>query len=185
MHMRYLIMLPLCLAAAACSSGEDSSAAKGEAATPATMAPGQYATDMEVKTFRSTDGTPPAVKAAVGDKSAGAGCVAAGSPPPAELFAGPDNKCTYKNSYIKEGLINASLDCTAKGVTGQVMYNVQGSYTATGFDVTVDTTTYLPGAGDFAMSRSVKGRLTGPTCAPAPAEGADGNMAAGNSAKGS
>jgi hypothetical protein len=181
--MRYLMMVPLCLAAVACSGGDDKSAAKAEAPTPATMAPGQYASDIEVKSLRSTDGTEPAVKAKAGDKSAGGGCVTAAALPPPELFAEPGDKCSYKNSYIKDGMINASLDCTSKGIDGQVMYNVTGSYTATGFDATVDTTTYLPGRGDFAMTRSVKGRLTGPTCAPAPVDGADGNSAEGNKAK--
>ena len=66
--MRYLMMVPFCLAAAACSGGaeEKKSAAP---ATPATMAAGQYATDFEVTAFRQTDNNPtPAVKAKKGDK---------------------------------------------------------------------------------------------------------------------
>jgi hypothetical protein len=174
--MRYLILVPLCLGAAACSSGEDSSAAKAATAIPASMAPGQYALEGQVTAFRSTDGRTPVVKAAVGDKSADAACVAAASPPPPEMFAGQGYTCTYKTTYIKDGMINAALGCRSKAIDGDVTMNVQGSYTAKDFDATVETSTYLPGAGDFAMTRRIKGRLTGPTCAPAEAQ--DGKAAA-------
>jgi hypothetical protein len=173
--MRYLMMLPLCLAATAC--GGEEKATNAAAAIPATMAPGQYATDIEVTAFRSTDGRTPVLKAAVGDKSAGGGCLTTGNPPP-ELFASPGHKCSYKTTYIKDGMINASLGCKADGIDGDITMNVEGSYTATGFDATVKTNTYLPGAGDFEMSRKVKGTLTGPSCAPA--VDAEGNSAAGN-----
>lgn len=171
--MRIWMPVMACLALGACSGESDEDAANkaAAAAPPAAMSPGQYATDVAVKAFRSTDGQTPAIKAKVGDKSTGAGCVAAGALPPPELFAGADDKCTYKTNYIKDGMINAALDCTTKGVTGQVQMNIQGSYTATGFEASVDTNTFLPGPGDFAETRAVKGRLTGPTCAAPPADG--------------
>jgi hypothetical protein len=169
-------MLPCCLAAAACSGGEEEAknkAAAAAAARPANMAAGQYATESEVTAFRSTDNQTPAVKAAVGDKASGAGCVTAGALPPPELFAGKDYKCSYKYSYIRDGTLNASLGCTMAGTPGEITMTVEGSYTATGFEAKLESNTYFPGTGDFTMSRKVSGRLTGPTCAPAEPDAKD------------
>jgi hypothetical protein len=48
--------------------------------------------------------------------------------------------------------------------------NVSGSYDSNSFEATVDSTSYLPGDGDFTMSRKVKGKLTPGACqAAAPA----------------
>jgi hypothetical protein len=174
--MRYLLLVPICLAAGCSGGGEDANKAAA-VATPATMPAGQYATEVEVTAFRSTDNQTPAITAKQGDKSTAAGCVTAGSPPPAALFTGEAYKCNYQSSYFKDGILNASLDCTAPKITGTITMTVQGSYTAKDFEATVETSTYLPGPGDFAMTRKVTGRLTGPTCAPAEGD-AGGNASA-------
>ena len=175
--MRYLLMVPFCLAAAACSGGGEEKKA-GPAAAPAAMPPGQYATEFEVTAFRQTDNNPvPAVKAKQGDKSTSGGCVTAGAPPPPELFTGPGYSCSYKYNFIKGGIVNASLGCTIDGKPGDVTMTVQGSYDADSFEGVLETNTYFPGNGDFAMSRKITGKLTGPTCAPA--AGTDGNSSAG------
>ena len=175
--MRYLLMVPFCLAAAACSGGGEEKKA-GPAAAPAAMPPGQYATEFEVTAFRQTDNNPvPAVKAKQGDKSSGSGCVTAGSTPPPELFVGEGYECSYKYNFIKNGTLNASMGCTIDGKPGDVTMTLQGSYDADSFEGVLETNTYFPGNGDFAMSRKITGKLTGPTCAPA--EGADGNSSAG------
>jgi hypothetical protein len=45
------------------------------------------------------------------------------------------------------------------------MLSVQGTQTGTSFEGTVDTITYLPGSGDFEMSRKMSGRKTAAACA--------------------
>jgi hypothetical protein len=171
--MRALIIAPLCLAVAACGGGGEEK--KKEEAAAATMAAGQWETTYEVTSMRSADKTEPALKAAVGDKETGAACIEAGketAPEPA-LFAGPGNKCSYKNSYIRNGRITASLSCRRSGVEGELMMTVEGKYTGTTFEGTVSTQSYLPGRGDFEMSRKMSGRQTGATCqAAAPAKSA-------------
>jgi hypothetical protein len=170
--MRASIMIPFFLALAACS-GDGGADKSGEAVAPASFPAGQWQARWEVTAMRSTDGNIPAVKAKVGDKEEGAGCVqpAATDRPDPALFSGPGYQCTYQSSYIKDGMLTAALTCTRKGVTGQMGMNIQGSYTANSFDGVVDTTTFLPGPGDFAMSRKVSGRRVGPSCAPAPDAG--------------
>jgi hypothetical protein len=183
--MRTLLIVPLCLAAAACSGGDDGT--NQAAAAPTTLPAGTWQASFEVKKFASADKTTPALKAKEGDKEQDSSCVpeAQRAQPAPELFAGAGYACTYQNSYIKDGMINATIQCTRPELKGQINMAVQGSYTADSFEATVDSTSYLPGTGDFTMSRKVKGKLTPGACQPAAAAGADGNSAAaagGNSA---
>ena len=169
--MRILTIAPLCLAVAACGGGGEEKKKK-EAAPAAAMAAGQWETSFEVAAMRSTDKTEPALKAAVGDKETGAACIEAGkeATPDTALFAGPGHKCSYKNTYIRNGRITASLGCTRKGIEGELVMSVDGKSTATTFEGTVSTSSFLPGRGDFEMSRKVTGRQTGPTCQAAAPE---------------
>jgi hypothetical protein len=166
--MRLLVIVPLCAAAAACSEGGDSGGNEA-AAAPATIPAGTWNSEFEVKSFRSADKTTPALKAKEGDKEKASSCVpeAQRAQPPADLFAGSGYSCTYSNSYIKDGTINASLACTRPELKGQVNMQVSGTYTADAFEANVDSTSYLPGDGDFTMSRHVKGKVTPGACQPA------------------
>ncbi|HEX8573513.1 MAG TPA: DUF3617 family protein [Allosphingosinicella sp.] len=164
--MRGLIIVPLFLAAA-CSGGEE---AKIEEAA-ATMQAGQWEVSSEVTAFRSTDKATPALKAAVGDKSAAPACIEAGKEgkPPAGMFAGAGYECDYKDSYIRSGRITATLECERDALEGKIFMTVEGSYKGDSFEGTSSSTSYLSGEGDFAMNSKFSGRRTGPTCA-APAE---------------
>ncbi|TFI57448.1 DUF3617 family protein [Sphingomonas parva] len=170
--MRGLMLASLCLVAA-CSGGEEKKA-EDTAAAPAAPGAGQWETTFETTAFRSTDGKTPAVKAAVGDKVTGAACVAAGeeSKPAPALLVGEGYDCTYSTSYIKEGRVNAQLSCKREGVSGDIQMSVSGTSTADSFEGTVDTNSYLPGDGDFSMSRKVVAKRTGPACQAAPAKAA-------------
>jgi hypothetical protein len=174
--MRYLVMLPLCAVLAAC--GGEQAAEKKAQEQAATMAAGQWETASEVTGMRSTDKTEPVVKAAAGDKATHLTCIteAEKAKPSPALFAGEGYSCKHDaGTYIRGGRIVASLSCTKAGVDGQIMMQVDGSYKGDSFEGRVKTTTYLPGRGDFEMTRKITGRKTGDTCA-APA--ADGNSAA-------
>ena len=161
----------LLLLIAGCSEGGGGEQKKAEE-VPATMEAGQWETGFELSSIRSVDKMTPAVKGAVGDKETAKVFIAEAdrAEPPTELFSGAGYQCCYKSSYIKNGRINASLDCKREGVSGQFLMSVSGSYTKDAFDGTVGTTTYLPGAGDFEMNRKISGRRSGPACeAPAKA----------------
>ena len=163
--MRNLNILCVCLLASCSGGGGEEK--KAEAAAAANMEAGQWETAFEVRSIRSTDKTEPALKAVAGDKETGSACIAAGSEAsrPGELFAGPGYTCQTQNAYNRNGRINMQLKCSKSGISGDLMLSVQGTYTGTSFEGTVDTTTYLPGRGDFEMSRKMSGRKTGPACA--------------------
>jgi len=178
--MRALMIVPLCLAAAACSGGEgDNKQAAAEA--PQTLPAGTWQTKFEVKSFTSVDKTTPGLKAKEGDKEEASACVteAERAKPAPELFAGNGYTCTYSNSYLRGGMINASMSCTRPELKGQINMTVSGSYDADSFEAQVDGTSYLPGPGDFRMSRKVEGKLTPGACQPA-----SGPAAAGKGGKG-
>ena len=166
--MRNLTILSACLLAACGGAPEEKKAAE-ETQAAANMEAGQWETSFELTAIRSTDKTEPALKAAVGDKETGSACVPAGSEasPPGELFAGPDYTCTTQNSYVRNGRVNMSLKCSRPGISGDIMHTVQASSTGTTLEGTVDTISYLPGRGDFAMARKITGRKTGAECAAA------------------
>ena len=180
--MRALILVPL-IAVAACS-GEGGEKKEATAAKPASFPAGQWQADFEVQNIQSVDKTEPALAAKAGDKETVTACATEGAGPPPELLAGPGYQCQTKNSYVRNGRINVSLDCDREGIDGDLMMTVAGSYTADTIEGSVKTTTYLPGRGDFEMSRKFSGRRTAETCTPAAADGEGGNAAAGNAAGG-
>lgn len=163
--MRSLMIVPLCLLVAACSEGE---APKAEVAIADNLEPGLWEATSEVTAFRSTDKSTPAVQAAVGDKSTVQACVteADKATPPVSLFAGEGYDCKYATDYLRGGRINHSLECTRKDVTGSIPMQVEGTYRGDAFEGNVTTQTYLPGTGDFAMTRKITARRTAPSCPP-------------------
>lgn len=165
--MRRLTIAFLCLGAAACGGGQEEKKAEE---TPAMLPAGTWTIASEVTAMRSTDKTTPAVKAAVGDKDSDTVCVdKASKTPPPELFAGKGYQCSYSTSYMKEGTINATMDCRRAGLKGSIPMTVQGTYTAKGFNGTVDATSYLTGDGDFAMTRKLSATVKPGACTAAPA----------------
>lgn len=175
--MRALLIVPLCLVAACAEGGGEEKKVEEQAAT---IDAGAWESSFEVTAHRSTDQTRPAMTAAVGDKSSSISCVAEAdkATPPPELFAGDGYDCDYRNSYIRGGRINASLSCRRPGVDGELMMSVDGSYKADSFEGTVQTTSYLPGRGDFETTRKVTGRKTAAACtAPVPVPGKSGKKA--------
>ncbi|MET1111550.1 MAG: DUF3617 family protein [Allosphingosinicella sp.] len=174
--MRGLIVVPLCLAAACSGGGQENKAAEAVADA---MQAGQWEISSEVTEFRSADKATPALKAAVGDKSAAPACIEAGKEdkPPAEMFAGLGYECDYRDRYISGNRINLSLECEREALEGKVMVSVQGTYTGESFEGTATANSFLPGDGDFVMNSKISGRRTGPACA-APADGAKGKAKA-------
>lgn len=167
--MRILALVPLLLAAA-CSGESEADPKAADAASKANLqlAAGQWETTAEYDNVEVTDGTEPAIKAAVGEKVTGGVCVAEGEgkKPQPSLFAAEGDSCTYQNFYMSRGRLNADMRCRREGVSGDIMLAVQGTYTADSFDLTTDTRTILSGPGDIAASGKLTGRRAG-ECTPA------------------
>ena len=150
--------------AAGCSGGEEASAPKEKAAAPAAaMSAGQWATSSEVKSFSQADKGSPKINTPVGTKASGSACLAEGEAkkPNPQLFAGEGFDCSYRDSYMSGGTISANLECKRAGLSGLVMVNVSGSYTADTFDADVTTITHLATDGDVQIGTKVTGRRGG------------------------
>jgi hypothetical protein len=178
--MRKLWTAALCLAAAGCGGGGE----EKKEGPPALLPAGTWQVSSEVSSIRATErraGAVPAVSTKVGDKENATVCVdKPAKEPPAALFAGSGETCTYKNAYIKEGTINAALDCRREDLPGSILINVQGTYTAKGFEGRTDTMAWLTVPGAYQMSRKISGTVKPGACTPAPAtaDGDDGNESA-------
>lgn len=150
--------------AAGCSGGEEEASAPKEKAAPAAaMSAGQWTTASEVTRFSQADKGSPKINTPVGTKASGSACLAeadAKKPNPA-LFAGEGYDCTYRDSYMSGGTISANLECKRAGLSGLVMVNVSGSYTADTFDAEVATITHLATDGDVQIGTKVTGRRSG------------------------
>jgi hypothetical protein len=172
MKMRASIVIPFFFALSACSGGDGGDQA-GEAAAPATLPAGQWQARWEVTAMRQTDHAPkPAVAAKVGDQGNADLCVgkSEGEKPNPALFGGPGYDCTYRSSYIKDGVMNADLACTRAGVHGAIAMSMHGTYDSKSYQGTIEADSYLPGPGDFAMTRRIGGRLGASSCQPKYAE---------------
>ena len=160
---------------AGCGGAEQQN--KAAAVEIGSIAPGQYEVTREVTAFRAMDRAPtPQINTPAGTRSTESICVAAGNEPNGELFAGSGSRCTYENHYLRRGRLNSSLVCRRDGLNGELRMTAYGTVAAEGFDVHVDTTTYLSGDGDAAFTTRTVGRRTG-DCQPA-AQPGNGSAAA-------
>lgn len=145
-------------------SGEAPVEPKEETATA--IQGGQYEASWKVTSLRSVDKTTPATNLkqdAIGTTLA---CIAADGTIDPALFAEDGDECTAKNPYVRNGRIGLDLTCQRKGTSGEVRQSVSGTFKADTLEAEVSTTTYLSGAGDYAMTRTVTAKRVG-DCPPA------------------
>ncbi|MDT9599203.1 DUF3617 domain-containing protein [Sphingosinicella rhizophila] len=168
-------------AVAACSGGTEEKAAE-PVAPAASIDAGLWEVTHEIGAITATDHAPAtAIKAKTGDKASSQVCVGEANrtkPDPA-LFAGEGYECSYRDSYIRNGRLNASLTCTSEDLKGEIMMVIDGKYGADSFDGSVSSTSYLPGDGDYRMTSKIAGRHVG-ACPAEPA----GNDAAPDATEG-
>jgi hypothetical protein len=150
--------------------GEEKVADNGSEQVPAALNPGEYEVTTLVEELRSTDGTTPATKSAAakaGDKPVThRACIASDGTVEPAMFSEPGDECRIENVYARNGRLTMNLNCTRPSAPGQVLQSVNGTFSADSFEARVSTGTYLTGAGDYSMRRSMKGKRVG-DCAPA------------------
>jgi len=139
---------------------------KEEAATPATLAAGQYEASWTVDALRSVDKTTPATNLKEKATGTATGCVGDDGKLDLALFAEDGDECTASNAYMRNGRISIDVSCTRKGAKGEVRQSISGTYDAQGFKAEVSTSTYLAETGDYAMTRTFTGKRVG-ECPPA------------------
>ena len=136
-----------------------------EQATPSALQGGQYEASWKVASLRSVDKTTPATNLKQDATGTTLACIADDGTIDPALFAEDGDSCTAKNPYVRNGRIGLDLTCKRKGTSGEVRQSVSGSFKADTLDAEVSTTTYLSGAGDYAMTRTISAKRVG-ECPP-------------------
>lgn len=164
--MRSLILVPM-LALAACDAGEAVQNNGAETARAAAISPGQWTLQTEVTAFTQTDRTEsrrPVIDTPVGTRATETVCVESSAPSPA-MFGGEGNDCGAENPYVRNGRISVQLLCSRRGLTGNILVGVDGTFTGDTVTFDRDVRTAVVGGGDVAMTVHVTGQRTG-DCAP-------------------
>lgn len=165
--------IPL-VALAACGDGATENKAKGKAER---LQPGQYEVTAEVTNFKAADQGKPKIETKQGDSTTRSVCVPEGAAPPAELFTDEGFTCRSGGDLrVRNGSINANLDCTGTGLSGQVGYAVTGTFDGESFEAERQLKTRLTTDGDVEIASTIRGRRTG-ECTAAPAAPAGSNSA--------
>jgi hypothetical protein len=139
-------------------------------ATPAAdvkLQPGQWETTVELTGMSMSDKSA-APAGVVGKKTTVSSCITPEQveQPSAALFSGSDSSCKYDNFYMSDGRLSTTMTCTRPGMSGNMMSMVDGTYTATTFEATVETQSYT-GSHDFKTDAKVTGRRIGECTAEA------------------
>ncbi|HEX4761519.1 MAG TPA: DUF3617 family protein [Sphingomicrobium sp.] len=146
--------------------GQESAVNNGSEQVPAAINPGEYEVTTVVESLRSTDQTTPATKAKADGKAiTHRACIASDGTVEPAMFSEAGDECRIDNAYARNGRLTLALSCSRPGAPGLVAQSVAGTFSADGFEATVETATYLTGAGDYAMRRKMVGKRVG-ECAP-------------------
>ena len=170
--MRKLAAMSLLLIAA-CSdeAGKEKAGSAAETANLKLEA-GQWETTSEIVRMTSADGGAgaAAMEKAAGTKTTTTSCITPeqANKPGSQLFAGDKSSCAYDNFYMTRGRLNASMTCTQPGANGNIMMNVDGTYSATSFEANVDMSTHFVGPGDMKVTSKISGRRIGACPAETP-----------------
>lgn len=146
--------------------GQESAVNNGSEQVPAAINPGEYEVTTVVESLRSTDQTTPATKAKADGKAVThRACIASDGTVEPAMFSEAGDECRIDSVYARNGRLTLALSCSRPGAPGLVAQSVAGTFSADGFEATVETATYLTGAGDYAMRRKMVGKRVG-ECAP-------------------
>jgi hypothetical protein len=159
---KLIIAAGAALFVSACS---EEASVKKEETTSASLAGGQYEASWKVASLRSVGKTTPATNLKQDASGTTLACIAADGTIDPALFAEDGDSCTANNPYVRNGRIGLDLTCKREGTSGEVRQSVSGSFKADTLDAEVSTTTYLGGAGDYAMTRTITAKRVG-DCPP-------------------
>lgn len=177
--MRKLMLTGAAIAFAACSSGGDEGAdadgdgeitqeeARAEAAN-VRMEPGEWEVTTQL-TQIDAPGMPEAaremMREQMGRSTTYNHCITPeqANNPEAEMFGGEDNQdCTYSEFNMSGGNMLIEASCRPEGMEGEMTMRMEGSYSPTEYDMTMNMTTTGTPMGDMTMSGETTGRRIGP-----------------------
>ena len=169
---------PLALAVACSSNGADTdgdgeisgeeAAAEMEGAA-ANITPGQWEATVQLTEFDMPD-MPEEMRGMMqeqmGQARTSTSCITPeeAAAPEANMF-GEDDDCTYSEFDMSGGTILIAGSCQSEGMPGAMTMRMEGSYTPTTYDMTMNMTMDSGPMGPMTMAGEVSGRFLGPDCA--------------------
>ena len=154
--MRMFASLGL-LAAVACSSNQPQETTTAPAVT---LQAGQWEMSAVVTGVTGTGGGAPALKAST-KPQLNTVCLKATDvekPQPA-MFVTEKENCTYQNQYLSGGRIVQTIACQEPGRS--ITASIEGSYTATTIDATVNKSSYRGAPDDYRAAIKLTGKRLG------------------------
>jgi hypothetical protein len=154
---------------AACSDDGGQQKASGTKAAMQ-LQPGQWEMTSEITNITMTQKGAPMAPIKAGTKVTIANCITPEQvkSPDATLFSGTKGSCKYDNFYMANGRLNAQMTCAQPGQQGNLMMNIDGTYTPTTMEVSSDLDTNVAGAGNMKMSSKLTGKRIGECTGEAP-----------------
>jgi len=147
---------------AACSGkSDDKSADEAAQAAALKLQPGQWEMTSEVTKMEMPghNGEMPGLKQA---KVTTSNCItqAQVDQPQPTLFSATKGACKYDEFSMKDGRITSSMTCKQPNTDNGMHMRVDGKYTATSMDATVEMVSAMPG-GNMTMSSTLSGKRVG------------------------
>ncbi|MGP1352681.1 MAG: DUF3617 domain-containing protein [Parasphingopyxis sp.] len=84
--------------------------------------------------------------------------------PEANMFGDENDDCTYTDFDMSGGTILIAGTCQAEGMPGGMTMRMEGSYTETSYDMTMNMDMDTGPMGPMTMAGQVSGRYLGPDC---------------------
>lgn len=144
--------------------GGCSEAPKQEApAGPVSLQAGLWEISTVIETGRNMDNGKAMLPIEAGTTESAKVCLAAAdtAKPQPGLFVPSLEKCSYSNSYISGGRIQAQMTCEKEGLKGPIGATVNGSFTATTIEAQQTVETQLYTDGDVSVTSKLSGKRLG------------------------
>jgi hypothetical protein len=160
--MRRIVVSAL-VGLAACSGGGGEESSNKIDRASIRLEPGEWELTNEITNITLADQGTAAVPMKVGMRTTTKSCITPEQveQPQPTIFASSKDTCTYKNFYMSRGRLVASMSCKQPGLDGEMLMTVEGDYTNTSMDVTVEMATSLVGPGDVKVNSKISGRRLG------------------------
>lgn len=114
------------------------------------MEPGQWEATNEIVSVDAPGRPPQALRQMVGQKTALSSCVTpeqAAKPSASFLAAQKNSDCSYQDFSMESGVMRGTISCTGGQMPGKMTMKMEGRYGPRSYDMNMDMTVDLGGAG--------------------------------------
>jgi hypothetical protein len=171
--MRRLVLATAAILSACSGNGGDKAADKAADTTTIKLQPGLWEMTSEITSMQiaGQSGNMPGFKAA---KVTASNCITQAQvdqPQPTVFGGSGGGGCKYDNFYMSGGRLVSAMTCKQEKTAGEMHMSVEGKYSATSIEATVQMVNSLAG-GNMNMTSKLNGRRVGECTAETPEKAA-------------